>query len=313
MDTIQPYHIPALLRETVDLLVTAPSGVYIDATMGGAGHSRAILERLSPAGRLFGFDQDADAASNAPHDPRFTFVRSNFRYITNFMRFHGIDKVDGILADIGVSFHHFDDSSRGFSFRDDSPLDMRMNTSGGQTAAALLAEASEERIVELLTAYTDLRRRQALARAIVKAREEEPILTTGQLEKAVASLLSPKNFKKELAQIFQMLRIAVNDEIGALEALLQGAAKLLKPGGRLAVLSYHSIEDRAVKNFMKSGSTTSEEIRRDPVTGMAPTPWKAVTRTPLSPSEEEIERNPRSRSAKLRVAERTKTPWPPKE
>lgn len=276
--------------------------------MGGAGHTRAILSKLSPAGRLFGFDQDPDALANVPDDPRFTFVRSNFRFIRNFMRFYGVEKVDGILADLGVSFHHFDTVERGFSFRADAPLDMRMNPSEGvKTAAGLLEEITEEELINLLRAFTDLKRLPQLAKAILKDVATNPPVTTSDLESRVTPLLNPRNAKKELAQIFQALRIAVNGEMKALEELLEASRVLLRPGGRLAILAYHSVEDRMVKNFMRdgevaSGSNSSAEMI---LGSRKPKLWRAVTRGAISPDEAEIEANPRSRSAKLRVAERT--------
>ena len=310
----QPYHIPALLKESIEGLVTNPDGVYVDATMGGAGHTRAILKALSPKGRLLGFDQDLDAIANAPEDERFTFVRSNFRYMRNFLRFHGIDKVDGILADIGVSFHHFDDSERGFSFREEAPLDMRMNRKATMTAADWLADSNEETIARQLKLYTDLKRTKEIARAIVESRQKTPLQTTADLQQSVQRVLNPKNMKKDLAQVFQAIRIAVNAELDVLAELLISSTQLLRPGGRIAILSYHSVEDRMVKNYFKTGYLDESEIPdRFRYLGQAPTPWKVITRSPLTPSQEEIEANPRSRSAKLRIAERNDTPWPPKD
>ncbi len=307
MENQQPYHIPALLQPTVDLLVTNPDGIYIDATMGGAGHTRAILSRLSPQGRLFGFDQDPDAMANVPDDPRFTFVRSNFRFIRNFMRFYGVARVDGILADLGVSFHHFDTAERGFSFRTSAPLDMRMNPAEGTlTAAALLQDITEEDLTAYLKQYTDLKRVPQIASAILKNRLDAPVLTTSDLEQRVMPLLNPKMAKKELAQIFQALRIVVNHETSALSELLEASRDLLKPGGRLAILSYHSGEDRAVKNFIRDGHVEGLEMSpTNLISGQTVKIWKPVIRGALSPDETEIEVNPRSRSAKLRVAERT--------
>lgn len=298
---ILPYHVPALLQETVNLLVTNPEGVYVDATFGGGGHSREILKALGPEGRLFSFDRDMDAYQNRIDDPRFTFVHSNFRYIRNFLRFHGIEKVDGILADLGVSFHHFDTPERGFSFRADAPLDMRMNQAAEVSAATLLASADEKELTRIIRAYADLKRPQEVVKAIIKARENAPLSTTGELAEAVGGSLDPRNQKKELAQVFQALRIATNHEEEDLEKFLETAPRILKPGGRLAVLTYHSGEDRLVKNYMKSGNATGD-VEKD-FFGNVKSDWKIITRKPIEPSEEEIERNPRSRSARLRVAE----------
>lgn len=296
-----PYHIPALLPEVVEGLDIHPGGIYVDATFGGGGHSRGILERLDAGGRLLGFDQDPDAADNAIDDTRFTFVRSNFQYIPNFLRFYGLGKADGILADLGVSFHHFDDAARGFSFRVDAPLDMRMNTAGGETAADLLNDSDEETLATILRVGSDLGNSRQIAKAIVKARTRRRIATTGELTEAVGPLLNPRSEKKDLAQVFQALRIAVNHEIDALETFLKNAAYSLKPGGRLAVITYHSLEDRLVKSMMKAGNLTGE-VEKD-FFGNVTSPWRLITRSPITPSAEEVERNPRSRSAKLRIAE----------
>lgn len=298
-----PYHIPALREQTIEALAIKPDGVYADATFGGGGHSRAVLECLGSEGKLYGFDQDMDASSNCPADERFTFVHSNFRHIRNFMRYHGIDRFDGIVADLGVSFHHFDAAERGFSFREDAPLDMRMNQKAPQSAADLLAEASEETISGWLRAYADLKKPSAVAKAIAEAREKGALRTTGDLARAVTGALNPKSEKKELAQVFQTLRIAVNHETDALIQFLESMPLILKPGGRLAVLTYHSVEDRLVKNFFRAGNAEGEQ-QKD-FYGRVETPWKPVTRKPIVPTAEEIERNPRARSAKLRVAEYT--------
>lgn len=299
--TSETYHIPALLPEVIKGLDIKPDGTYIDATFGGGGHSHAILARLGDNGRLFGFDRDMDAFDNAPDDPRFTFVHSDFRYIGNFLHFYHAGKADGILADLGVSFHHFDDADRGFSFRTDAPLDMRMNRKAEKTAASVIAEASKEELEEIFRLYTDLKRTGALAQAIIAAREAAPVDTTFRLAEAVRKSINPRQEKKDLAQVFQALRIVVNDEMGALKTLLTQSLKVLKPGGRIAVITYHSIEDRLVKNFFRSGNFRGE-MEKD-FYGRAETPWIAVTRSPIVPSEEEIERNPRSRSAKLRIAQ----------
>lgn len=299
--TTETYHIPALLTPTLDLLEIKPEGVYIDATFGGGGHSRAILERLGPKGRLYGFDRDIDAFRNAPDDPRFTFVHSDYRFIPNFLHFYHVGKADGILADLGVSFHHFDDASRGFSFREDAPLDMRMNRSGERTAADILREYPQEELDNMFRAYTDLKRTGQLAAAIVKRRAVAPILTTAQLAETLSPLLNPKSLKKDLAQAFQALRIETNDEMHSLRVFLNNSLKVLKPGGRLAVITYHSIEDRLVKNFLRSGNIEGKVEQN--FYGHVLSPWKTITRSPIVPDAEEVERNPRSRSAKLRVAE----------
>lgn len=295
------YHIPALLPEALELLDIKPGGVYVDATFGGGGHSRAILGALSQDGRLYSFDRDRDALANALDDPRFTFVLSNFRYLENFMRYYGVEKVDGILADLGVSFHHFDTAERGFSFRADSPLDMRMNRAGGRTAADVVATYSEEELLRTLRAYADLKRPHNVARAIAEARKGAPIETTLQLADAVRGALDPRQEKKEMAQVFQALRVEVNGEADDLRRFLESTPKVLAPGGRLAVLTYHSVEDRMVKDFMKTGNTEGREEKD--FYGRKLTPWRLITRKPVEASAEEVERNPRSRSAKLRVAE----------
>lgn len=295
------YHIPALLPEAIKLLNIKQDGIYIDATFGGGGHSRAIMAELGENGRLFGFDRDMDAFANRIEDSRFTFVHSNFRYIENFMRFYGVDAVDGILADLGVSFHHFDSSERGFSFRSDAPLDMRMNRNAPKTAAEIIAESDEAELKRMFCAYADLKRPGNVAKAIVNARTKSPIETTFQLADAVRPAIDPRQEKKELAQVFQALRITTNDEMGDLRRFLDASLKVLKPGGRLAVLTYHSIEDRMVKNFMKTGNV--DGIEEKDFFGNSSSPWKLITRKPIEPSLQEIEANPRSRSAKLRVAQ----------
>lgn len=296
------YHIPALLEDALDGLDIRPGGTYIDVTFGGGGHSRGILSRLGEEGHLYGFDRDREALRNAPDDSRFTFIHSNFKYISNFMRYHGEDQVDGILADLGVSFHHFDSPKRGFSFRNDAPLDMRMNRLGGKTAADILAEYDERQIIDLLRTYTDLKKPHLVAKALITKREQGGINTTFQLADAVRPAINPRQEKKELAQVFQALRIEVNGEMDALRRFLEASAYLLRPGGRLAIITYHSIEDRIVKNFIKTGNVEGKEEKD--FFGRVSTPWKAITRSPITPSEEEIENNPRSRSAKLRIAEK---------
>lgn len=297
------YHIPALLSQSVDLLDVKADGVYVDATFGGGGHSREILKRLGPEGRLFGFDRDIDAMSNVPKDSRFTFVLSDFRFIPNFLEYYGEEKVDGILADLGVSFHHFDTPERGFSFRSDAPLDMRMNRKGGNTAAEIINNSSGEDLKEILKKYTDLRNHTNIAAKILEIRKQKPIESTFELVRAVEPLLDPRNLKKELAQVFQALRIRTNDEFSSLRQLLCNSLEVLKKGGRLAVLTYHSGEDRLVKDFFKTGSFEAEQ-GVDLIYGTPKSPWKLITRNPVIASEEEIISNPRARSAKLRVAQK---------
>ena len=292
------YHIPALLGETMSGLAIKPDGIYVDVTFGGGGHSRAIMERLGPNGRLVGMDQDMDAWANRLQDERFTFAHGNFAYLKNFVRYYGIDGVDGILADLGVSFHHFDDVERGFTFRADAPLDMRMNRSAALTAADLLNTYDEERLADILYLYGELRQSRRLASAIVKAR---PLSTTGQLVDTVRPLLKSYQEKKELSMVFQALRIEVNGELDALRKLLAQSLEVLNPSGRLAIITYHSLEDRMVKNFMRTGNVEGKQ-QKD-FYGRVDTPWHVVTGKVIVPSAEEVERNPRSRSAKLRVAE----------
>ena len=271
------YHVPALLEECIDGLNIQPGGTYVDVTFGGGGHSRASLGHLGECGRLFSLDQDEDARQNSLDDPRFTFVHSNFRFLKNFMRYYGVDRVDGILADLGVSFHHFDDSDRGFSFRFEGPLDMRMNRRSGQTA-------------------------RRIAAAVVAARSSAPIETTERLLEVVRPYINRKQEKKELAQLFQALRIEVNQEMESLRRLLEQSVELLPQGGRLVVLTYHSLEDRMVKNFMKTGNV--EGRAEQDFFGRINAPLRPVNNKVIVPDEAEIERNPRSRSAKLRIAEK---------
>ena len=292
------YHIPALLGESIDGLAVKPSGKYVDVTYGGGGHSRAILSLLGPEGRLVGMDQDIDAWNNRLDDDRFTFAHGNFAYLENFLRYYGIDGVDGILADLGVSFHHFDDVERGFTFRADAPLDMRMNRSSSFTARDLVNTYDEERLADVLYLYGELRQSRRLAAAIVKAR---PLATTGELVEAVRRLLKPSQEKKELSMVFQALRIEVNGELDALRKLLSQSLRVLNPGGRLAIITYHSLEDRMVKNFMRTGNVEGKQEKD--FFGRIDTPWRVVTGKVIVPSADEVERNPRSRSAKLRVAE----------
>ncbi len=296
------YHIPALLPEALEALHIRSNGIYVDATLGGGGHSRAIVEQLGNEGHLYSFDQDEDAIKRAFSDQRFTPVWGNFRYLSNFLRYYGVDGVDGILADLGVSFHHFDDAGRGFSFRWEGPLDMRMNRHARLSAASLLETISEDQLTQLFKLYGELPQARRMASAIVKARGAQPLTTVEQLLDTVRPLISPKHEKKELAKVFQALRIEVNDEMGALRDFLNQALKSLRPGGRLAVITYHSLEDRLVKNFMKAGNFTGE-VQQD-FFGRRLSPLKLLTARPIVPTEAEIERNPRSRSAKLRVAEK---------
>lgn len=295
------YHIPALLGPSIDGLNIDRGGVYVDVTFGGGGHSRAILERLGSDGRLYGFDQDLDALENAPAaDPRFTFVHSNFRYLANFMRYYGVESIDGLIADLGVSFHHFDDAERGFSFRADAPLDMRMNKAAQLTAAQIIADYEQERLADLFYNYGELRQSRQLAAAIVNARRSGDIATTAQLAAVAAPYIKRQQEKKELAQMFQALRMEVNHETDALRAMLAQAAELLRPGGRLVVLTYHSIEDRMVKNFIRTGNCDGR-AEKD-FYGVVHAPLVAVNNKVITADEAEVERNPRSRSAKLRIA-----------
>ena len=296
------YHIPALFEECMSGLEIKPDGKYIDVTFGGGGHSRGILQHLGETGHLYSFDQDEDAQRNIIEDERFTFVYSNFKYLKNFMHYHGVEAVDGILADLGVSFHHFDDEERGFSFRFDAPLDMRMNKQASLTAAEILAGYSEERLAQLFSLYGELRNARRIAAAIVSARSKGTIRTTGELLELVSPFINRKQEKKELAQLFQALRIEVNNEMDSLRALLRQAVELLKPGGRLVVITYHSLEDRIVKNFIKTGNVEGT-VEKD-FFGRVQTPLRAVNNKVIVPTEEEVERNPRARSAKLRIAEK---------
>lgn len=296
------YHIPVLLKETVDGLNINPNGVYVDVTFGGGGHSREILSRLSSKGHLYSFDQDEDAEQNIINDKRFTFVRSNFRYIKNWMRYYGIDQVDGILADLGVSSHHFDAQERGFSFRFDAALDMRMNQKAQQTAASIVNEYPESQLAELFYLYGELKNARKIAAAIVKGRNEKRIETTGDLMDTIKMFFERDREKKELAKVFQALRIEVNQEMQALKEMLTASASILKTGGRLSVLTYHSLEDRMVKNLIKSGNVEGH-IEKD-FFGNTHAPLKAINNKVIIASEEEQANNPRSRSAKLRIAEK---------
>lgn len=302
-DTTMAYHIPVLLKESVDGLAINPDGVYVDVTFGGGGHSREILRRLGDNGHLFSFDQDADAENNIVDDPRFTFVHSNFRWLSNWMRYYGLEHIDGLLADLGVSSHHFDDAERGFSFRYDAPLDMRMNREGGKTAADIVNNDTEEHLADIFYLYGELRRSRQIAAAIVKARERKPILTTQDFLQVVDPLFRREKEKKDMARLFQALRIEVNHEMQALSEMLTSATRLLATGGRLSVITYHSLEDRMVKNIMKSGNVNGK-VEEDPVYGRKASPYNLVNNKVIVPTDEEVEENPRSRSAKLRIAEK---------
>ena len=307
---VEDYHIPVLLKQSVDGLNVKPDGIYVDVTFGGGGHSREILSRLSPDGHLFSFDQDADAEQNASQgdirlsdDPRFTFVRSNFRYLKNWMRYFGVERIDGLLADLGVSSHHFDDETRGFSFRFDAPIDMRMNKRAGQTAADILNEYDEERLSDIFYLYGELKSSRKLAATIVKRRALKPFTTTGELTDAVERIMPKERAKKDMAKLFQALRIEVNHEMDALRDMLRSAVECLGEGGRLSVITYHSLEDRIVKNVMKSGNSEGT-IDKD-FFGRVNTPLNTIGKV-IVPDKDEQLANPRSRSAKLRISEKNK-------
>ena len=293
------YHNPVLLEKSVDALDIMPGGVYVDATFGGGGHSREILRRMDSTARLYSFDQDADAERNIVDDDRFTFVRSNFRYLENWMRYYGIEHIDGILADLGVSSHHFDDETRGFSFRFDAPIDMRMNKRAGKTAADILNDYTEEQLADIFYIYGELKTSRRIAAAIAKARAAKPIKTTTDLLTIVDPLMPKERQKKDLAKVFQALRIEVNREMEALKEMLTAAVRLLRPGGRLSVITYHSLEDRMVKNVMKTGNVEGK-VEKD-FFGRTSATMRPLQGKPITPSAEEQTDNPRSRSAKLRV------------
>ncbi len=300
---VETYHVPVLLRESIDGLNIRPDGIYVDVTFGGGGHSKEILRRLGPKGHLYSFDQDADAEQNIVDDDRFTFVRSNFRYLKNWMRYYGVEHINGLLADLGVSSHHFDDETRGFSFRFDAPLDMRMNKRAGMTAAEVLNSYSEEQLSNVFYLYGELKQARRLAATIVKSRQQQPIETTQQLMQLAESMLSREREKKDMARVFQALRIEVNHEMQALQEMLYGAQELLISGGRLSVITYHSLEDRIVKNMMRSGNAEGKVVQD--FFGRSKTPLRTLGNKVIEPTAEEQEKNPRSRSAKLRVAEKT--------
>lgn len=299
---IDTYHVPVLLEESVGGLDIKHDGTYVDVTFGGGGHSRRILQELDGGGHLYSFDQDADAEKNVSPQDNFTFVRSNFRHLKNWMRYYGVDGLDGLLADLGVSSHHFDDETRGFSFRFDAPLDMRMNKRGGENAADLVNERSEEELADMFYLYGELKNSRRIANAIAKAREQKPILTTQDLMDATLPLFPKERGKKDMARMFQALRIVVNHEMTALKEMLASATELLKPGGRLSVITYHSLEDRIVKNFMKTGNAEGKTTQD--FFGRVETPFRLVNNKVIVPSDEEQQVNPRSRSAKLRIAEK---------
>ena len=296
------YHVPVLLNESVDGLNIKAGGVYVDVTFGGGGHSKEILSRLPEGARLFSFDQDADAERNIIADDKFTFVRSNFRYIKNFMRYHEVDGIDGVLADLGVSSHHFDDSERGFSFRFDGKLDMRMNQRAGKTAADIVNTYEEEALADLFYLYGELKNSRKIASAIVKARSTKALRTIEDLLNIVKPMFGREREKKELAKVFQALRIEVNQEMDALKEMLLAVTELLNPGGRLSVITYHSLEDRIVKNLMKTGNCEGKEEKD--FFGRSSSPYKLINNKVIVPDADEQERNPRSRSAKLRIAEK---------
>lgn len=311
--TAETYHVPVLLKPSVDGLNIQSGGIYVDVTFGGGGHSCEILSRLDNQAHLYSFDQDADAEQNVMHregstekrfvdDARFTFVRSNFRYLKNWMRYYGVEKIDGLLADLGVSSHHFDDESRGFSFRFDAPLDMRMNKRAGLTAADVVNDYDEEALANLFYLYGELKQSRRIADALIKARAQQRIATTQDFLKATEPLFKREREKKDMAKLFQALRIEVNHEMDALKEMLQSATELLRSGGRLSVITYHSLEDRIVKNMMKAGNAEGKKVQD--FYGRIETPFNLVNNKVIVPSADEQQENPRSRSAKLRIAEK---------
>lgn len=298
----QTYHVPVLLNESVEGMNLQPGGIYVDVTFGGGGHSKEILRRMDYDSHLYSFDQDEDAEKNIVNDTRLTFVRSNFRYLYNFLRYYEVEQVDAVLADLGVSSHHFDDSERGFSFRFDGKLDMRMNKRSGITAADVVNTYDEERLANIFYLYGELKNSRKLASVIVKARSNQPIVTIGDFLEIVKPLFGREREKKELAKVFQALRIEVNQEMEALKEMLQSATEMLKPGGRLVVITYHSLEDRMVKNMMKTGNIEGKSTQD--FFGNVQTPFKLINNKVIVASDDEVTRNPRSRSAKLRIAEK---------
>lgn len=300
--TAETYHVPVLLHESIDGLAIKSGGIYVDVTFGGGGHSKEILRRLDGKAHLYSFDQDPDAEKNIVNDDRFTFVRSNFRYLKNWMRYYGVDHIDGLLADLGVSSHHFDDETRGFSFRFDAPLDMRMNKRAGATAADILNTYDEEQLADIFYIYGELKNARKIASVIVKMRNDKKIETTGDLMSATEKLFQREREKKEMAKMFQALRIEVNHEMDTLKEMLNDAKDLLGEGGRLSVITYHSLEDRIVKNMMKAGNVEGK-IKQD-FFGRIEAPFRLINNKVIVPSDEEQQQNPRSRSAKLRIAEK---------
>lgn len=300
------YHIPVMLNECLEGLNIKPDGIYLDLTYGGGGHSKEIVKRLSPNGHLYGFDQDMDAMAGAMTDERFTFVRSNFRFIKNWMQYYGVEKVDGILADLGVSSHHLDEASRGFSFRYDAPLDMRMNQKGKLSAKEIISEYSEEQLADILYLYGELKQSRRIASAIVKARSKGDIQTTGQLAETIGPLLGYDREKKDLARVFQALRIEVNGEMKVLKQMLDNATDILAPKGRLVIMTYHSLEDRIVKNHIKGNNKAKDTTNvQEMIFGKADTVLKSINKGVITATAEELNSNPRSRSAKLRIAEKS--------
>lgn len=302
MNNTDVYHIPVLLNESIEGMNLHADGIYADMTFGGGGHSKEILRRMGEDCHLYSFDQDEDAEKNIVDDKRFTFVRSNFRYLRNFMRYYGVEQLDGILADLGVSSHHFDDSERGFSFRFDGKLDMRMNKRAGMTAADIVNTYDEEKLADVFYIYGELKNSRKLAATIAKARQQKQITTIGEFLDIIKPLFGREREKKELAKVFQALRIEVNHEMEALKEMLYEATDLLKPGGRLVVITYHSLEDRMVKNLIKAGNIEGK-VEQD-FYGNVQSPFRAVNNKVIVPTDEEINQNPRSRSAKLRIAEK---------
>ena len=298
------YHVPVLLNESVDALDINPGGTYVDVTFGGGGHSREILRRLGPDGRLIAFDQDSDALANMPDDKRFTLVHHNFRFIADFIDYMGVGAVDGVLGDLGVSSHHLDDGGRGFSFRQDGPLDMRMNRKAQRTAADIVNTYTAEELASVLGNWGEVDKPYRIVNAIVKARSQKALMTTGELRVLAEQVLPRQDQSKTLAKIFQALRIEVNHEMGALEDMLRGCTEIIRPGGRLVMISYHSLEDRMVKNVMKSGDPAMANAEQDVVYGTVKVPYDIKQRKPQTPTAEEMDKNPRARSAKLRWAVR---------
>lgn len=302
MNNTDVYHIPVLLNESIEGMNLHADGIYADMTFGGGGHSKEILRRMGEDCHLYSFDQDEDAEKNIVDDKRFTFVRSNFRYLRNFMRYYGVEQLDGILADLGVSSHHFDDSERGFSFRFDGKLDMRMNKRAGMTAADIVNTYDEEKLADVFYIYGELKNSRKLAATIAKARQQKQITTIGEFLDIIKPLFGREREKKELAKVFQALRIEVNHEMEALKEMLYEATDLLKPSGRLVVITYHSLEDRMVKNLIKAGNIEGK-VEQD-FYGNVQSPFRAVNNKVIVPTDEEVNQNPRSRSAKLRIAEK---------